>query len=638
MVNPKFKCFHICFILLNGIANLIHFNLFYLCCQSFFIMTDRLSEYSSRIETYTAKKKNLEKKQKHLPMLRLVLFVLVVILVYQYITLHAIGVGVLAIAVLMAFIVSSIVDRKLKNAIRKIEILLKINNLEVKALAGDYSAFDAGNEFIDQSHDYTHDLDIFGEGSIFQYINRTSTIFGKIRLSEYLSKAFTFSASVIQRQKGVRELAEMVQLRQQIQLIFHDEKILETDKTEMTDWLKSDSPVRNLKLLRLIAYGLPSLTLGCILLSVVGVIPFPTFLIVLQLIIVFLYIRQTLQVQNSITSKNKILNKFAQCLLIIENTGFSSDYLKGLQNQLSVNQGKSPSIAIRQLSSILNYMDSNLNMLVSIFLNGLFMFNLHLLLKVEKWKKLNKDNVPLWFETIATFDAMCSIGNFAYNHPDFIFPQPVENDFGFDAENLGHPLIPLQQRVANNVEINGWTQFAIITGANMSGKSTFLRTIGVNYILAMVGAPVCATRLSFYPIQIHSSIRTSDSLTRHESYFYAELKRLKQIIDELESGGERLILLDEILKGTNSKDKQAGSIALIEQLLQYKSVGLFATHDLMLGELASRFPDQVNNLCFEIHIEGDKMHIDYKLHEGVCKNLNATYLMRNMGILFRSKQ
>jgi DNA mismatch repair ATPase MutS len=261
------------------------------------------------------------------------------------------------------------------------------------------------------------------------------------------------------------------------------------------------------------------------------------------------------------------------------------------------------------------------------------MFNLHLLLKVEKWKKQNRENVPNWFDSTAEFDALCSLANFGYNHPEFLYPKPIHDEFAFSAENLGHPLISAGHRVVNSIEIIGWNQFEIITGANMSGKSTFLRTIGVNYILAMAGAPVCASKLSFYPIQIHSSIRTSDSLVKHESYFYAELKRLKQIIDELESGKKKLILLDEILKGTNSKDKQAGSIALIEQLLHYKSVGLFATHDLMLGELATRFPGQVNNLCFEIHIQNDKMLIDYKLHEGVCKNLNATYLMKNMGIL-----
>jgi DNA mismatch repair ATPase MutS len=321
----------------------------------------------------------------------------------------------------------------------------------------------------------------------------------------------------------------------------------------------------------------------------------------------------------------------------VENTNFKSGYLIDIQKRLVAEEGKIPSKAIHQLSLILNYMDSNLNILVSVILNGLFMFNLHLLLKVEKWKKQNQENVPNWFESIATFDALSSLANFAYNYPLYAYPEPVTTDYKFAAENLGHPLIPYEHRVANDIQINGWNQFAIITGANMSGKSTFLRTIGVNYILAMAGAPVCATKLSFYPIQIHSSIRTSDSLTRNESYFYAELKRLKQIIDELESGKKKLIILDEILKGTNSKDKQAGSIALIEQLLHYKSVGLFATHDLMLGELATRFPGQVNNLCFEIQIENDKMLIDYKLHDGVCKNLNATYLMKNMGILFENK-
>jgi DNA mismatch repair ATPase MutS len=344
-----------------------------------------------------------------------------------------------------------------------------------------------------------------------------------------------------------------------------------------------------------------------------------------------------MQVHNSITSKSKILNKFAHCLVLIEKSNFNAQYLNNIQKQLVTSEGQHPSKAIHQLSAILKYMDSNLNILVSIFLNGLFMFNLHLLLKVEKWKKQNKEYSTAWFESVATIDALSSLANFAYNHPENAYPVKVENDFEFTAENLGHPLISDAQRVTNNIQIKGWNQFAIITGANMSGKSTFLRTIGVNYILAMAGAPVCASALSFYPILIHSSIRTSDSLVKHESYFYAELKRLKQIIDELESGKKKLILLDEILKGTNSKDKQAGSIALIEQLLQYQSVGLFATHDLMLGELAARFPGQVNNLCFEIQIENDKMKIDYKLHDGVCKNLNATYLMRNMGILFETK-
>jgi hypothetical protein len=601
-------------------------------------MTNRLSVYSQRITAYSDDKQKLTNRQKHLPILRLVLFLVFALLAYRFLTIQSFWTGFQAVAVFIAFLVLSVVDNRIKKRIHLIEILIQLNKAEVSALNGDYSTFDPGNEFVDQSHDYTHDLDIFGEGSLFQYINRAATIFGKLRLVEYVSNAFGFSDQVIPRQQAVKELSALVGLRQQLQLIFHDEKIAETDKTETVQWLNSENPVRNLKLLHILAYGVPSITLICIILSVAGIIAFPSFLIVIQLVIVFLYARKTMQVQNCITSKSKILSRYARCLLLIENTGFNSRYLIDLQKQLLYSGTKSPSKAIHQLSVILNYMDSNLNILVSIILNGLFMFNLHLLLKVEKWKKQNHQNVPLWFDSIATFDALCSLANFAYNHPEFAYPEPRSDEYAFSAENLGHPLISSEHRVVNNIKIQGWNQFAIITGANMSGKSTFLRTIGVNYILAMAGSPVCASKLSFYPILIHSSIRTSDSLTRNESYFYAELKRLKQIIDELESGKKKLILLDEILKGTNSKDKQAGSIALIEQLLHYKSVGLFATHDLMLGELAIRFPGQVNNLCFEIQIEGDKMRIDYKLHDGVCKNLNATYLMKNMGILFENNK
>ena len=596
-------------------------------------MIDRLAEYNQRIIQFSDEKLLHDKKQKPLPMLRLALFLLFSVLVYRFIVSQTTFSWISAIAVLIAFVLFSIYDSKLKRKINRVHILLEINNKEIAALGGNYSGFDAGEGFVDPTHDYTHDLDIFGQGSIFQFINRTATIFGKQRLAEYFNNAFEFSSEVLPRQQAVKELSEMVDLRQRLQLIFHEEQIAVTDKTEMLEWLNSKSPVKRLKLLRILAYSLPAITFFCIAFSIVGLISFPIYLIVIQLMVVFLYGKQTLKVQSIITSKSKILSKYSQCLGLIESADFKSIYLTNLKKQVIGDDQISSSKTIHQLSVILKYMDSNLNLLVAIILNGFFMFNLHLLLKVEKWKTLNRSKVPLWFEAIATFDAMSSLGNFGYNEPDFTFPVPVTEGYNFDGEQMGHPLIPVANRVVNSMEINGWNQFFIITGANMSGKSTFLRTIGVNYILAMAGAPVCALKLSFSPIPLHSSIRTSDSLTRSESYFYAELKRLKQIIDELESGKQKFILLDEILKGTNSKDKQAGSIALIQQLLRYKSVGMFATHDLALGELAEHYPGNVNNLCFEIQIADDKMVIDYKLHDGVCKNLNATYLMKNMGIL-----
>jgi len=566
-------------------------------------------------------------------MLRLGLFLAFMFLVYLTLTDPSGLTVAFTLSVLLLFIVLSTIDGRLKRRIKIIDIFIDINSKEVAALGGDYSAFNAGNEFTDPSHDYTFDLDIFGEGSIFQYLNRTATIFGKLNLADYFKNAYTYGDKVNGRQQAVQELAGMVEMRQKLQLIFHSEQIAESDKEEMTMWLGSSGSVKNMNLLRALAYGLPTVTLVSILLSFAGIISFPIALIILQLMVVFLYGKQTIKIQSIITSKSKILNKYAQSLELIENAQFNSQYLNDFKMQLTGSGQRKPSQAIHQLSVILKYMDSNLNLLVAVILNGLFMFNLHLLIKVEKWKKQNQKKVPVWFDSIASFDAMCSLANFAYNNPAYIYPEVTNNGFRYDAENLGHPLIQDNQRIVNDIEIQGWNQFFIVTGANMSGKSTFLRTVGVNFILAMMGAPVCASRLIFSPIMLHSSIRTSDSLSRNESYFYAELKRLKQIIDELESGKQKFILLDEILKGTNSKDKQAGSIALIEQLLRYKSIGMFATHDLMLGELADHYPGNVNNLCFEIQISGDQMVIDYKLHKGVCKNLNATYLMKNMGIL-----
>jgi len=278
-------------------------------------------------------------------------------------------------------------------------------------------------------------------------------------------------------------------------------------------------------------------------------------------------------------------------------------------------------------------MDENLNLIFSAIMNGLFMFNIHMLIAVEEWRLKYRNLIPGWFAVLAEFDALSGIAAFSFNNPEFVYPELSSGEYMLVAEKIGHPLIPVDTCVTNDFEIRGWKQFYIITGANMSGKSTFLRAVGTNYILAMVGAPVFAEKFIFTPIEIHSSIRTNDSLVKGESYFYAELKCLKAIIQELELGQRKLILLDEILKGTNSSDKQSGSIALIKQLLNYNVVGIFATHDITISNLINAYPDNIRNLCFEISIENDRMEIDYKLRPGVCKNLNASYLMKKMGIV-----
>jgi DNA mismatch repair ATPase MutS len=376
-------------------------------------------------------------------------------------------------------------------------------------------------------------------------------------------------------------------------------------------------------------------TLATIVSSALGLLAYqlPMIMVVAQLLIVFAFGRKSLSVQQSVTSQVGILGKYARALTLIDEAQFSSEYNTKLRTDLLSGTHEKPGLVISRLSKQLSMLDSNMNLLAAVIMNGLFMFNIHVLIAVERWRLAYRALVPRWFGVLAKVDALASLGTYAFNNPEYSYPVPFPHEFRFVAHEIGHPLILREPCVTNDLEITGWNQFCIITGANMSGKSTFLRTVGVNLLLAMVGAPVRAKQLVFCPIEIHSSIRTNDSLSKRESYFYAELKRLKEIIGELENGKRKLILLDEILKGTNSSDKQTGSIALIRQLMKYKLAGLFATHDLALGDLVNHYPQNIRNLCFEIHINGERMEIDYKLSEGVCRNLNASFLMKNMGII-----
>ena len=230
-------------------------------------------------------------------------------------------------------------------------------------------------------------------------------------------------------------------------------------------------------------------------------------------------------------------------------------------------------------------------------------------------------------------DALVSLGNYASNNPEYVYPEIHEGGFTFQAEYLGHPLLHPEKRISNNFEVNGWSKVLIVTGANMAGKSTFLRTVGVNLILSRLGAPVCAGKMRVTPVEIYTNMRTTDSLLKEESYFFAELKRIKGVLDRLQKGERIFVILDEMLKGTNSVDKLNGSKKLIRKLLELKAVALIATHDLKLSELQDEFPQQVINKCFEISIENNELVFDYKLSDGVTKTMNATFLMKKMGII-----
>jgi len=592
-------------------------------------------QYEQQIEAIEKEREILLRKEKYLPLMRFIFFVSSLIMIYNYLIFINSTFIFLSVAALLLFVFFTFRDNVLKGKIERCDRLIQICRNEIKSMDGDYSPFEPGDEYIDPDHSYSYDLDLFGRNSLFNCINRSVTIFGKNRLADYFSNSFDFKDQITERQKSIAELSENIGFRQQMQLVFFGQKSVEKDKQEFSEWLASENTLMHNRIFNLIRFTLPVITISSIILSIAGLVvtQIPVMMVILQLLIVSGYGRKTMHVQSLLTSKVGVISKYAQFLLLIEKHKFKTPFLADLKNRLSHNGKEAPSTIIKQLSGLLNWIDNNLNLPVAVLLNGLFLFNLHLLAAVEKWKARYGNDIPRWFAITGEFDALSSLANFACNNPQYIYPEEAKDEYLLEAADLGHPLIPINECVTNSITISGWNQFCIITGANMSGKSTFLRTVGTNYILAMIGAPVFASKFIFFPIRLHSSIRTSDSLSRKESFFYAELKRLKGIISELESGQRTFILLDEILKGTNSKDKQAGSIALLEQLIKYESVGLIATHDLILGDLIKSYPKNISNLCFEIKIVNDEMSIDYKLQDGVCQNLNATFLMKKMGIL-----
>jgi len=379
---------------------------------------------------------------------------------------------------------------------------------------------------------------------------------------------------------------------------------------------------------------LPTISIVLFLITIVGFLPVGWLFIAISVnfIVSGFGIKKMIETHQQVNQAQAVLNKYAQLLLHIESEKFENPILSDLQKRLITQNQKSAGQVIKQIANYINYFENGVNLIAGLFLNGLVLWNLQFAFRIEKWRNVYKEEVFVWFEVISEFDALLSLANLAYNQPQYTQPKIITEDFVLEAEDLGHVLLNEETRINNEVSFKGYGQLKLITGANMAGKSTYLRTVSINLILAMAGAMVCAKNFRFTPIPIYTSMRTKDSLQANESFFYAELKRLKMLIDTLSSGNKIFIVLDEILKGTNSADQHIGSEALIRQIIKLGGVGLIATHDISLGKLAKEYPKNLENQCFEIEIKNDELSFDYRLRKGINQNLNATFLMKKMGI------
>lgn len=515
---------------------------------------------------------------------------------------------------------------------REITILKKLCEDELLALKHQYSHFKNGAEYTDPDHFYAYDLDLFGEGSLFQYLNRTVTIDGEKVLAKTLSHPTIEKNEIKERQKAVNELAQHPGWRLHFRatgLMFEESKEL---NHEIRLWSEKTLILEKFALIGKLLWIAPLLTLVAAIPAVSGISNcFLWIAISIQWILLVAFRKQVSFYFRYFGRKSALLEKYMALLELIGKTNFEAEKLTGLQKM--VVQPKSAGKVFLELKKWVDRFEYRQNIIVAFLLNSFLLWDIRCMFHLWSWHQKHHREIAGWLDIIAEFDALVSLSGFAGNHPDFVYPGVADDDFYFRAEQLGHPLLPETKRVGNDFAVTGWSNAVIVTGANMAGKSTFLRTVGINLILAQTGLPVCAKSMVFTPVQLFTHMRTTDSLQKEESYFFAELKRIKRLLDILEQRTPVFVILDEMLKGTNSVDKLNGSKELIKKLLQLPAVSLIATHDLKLSELEYDFQNRVANLCFEIRIENNEMIFDYKLSPGVTQTMNATFLMRKMGII-----
>ena len=510
--------------------------------------------------------------------------------------------------------------------------LLRVNENEVNSITEHKNIYSNGQQYSNEKHFYTSDLDIFGDASLFNLINRSATTAGNDKLADWLSKPSPKNA-VLQRQDAVKEIStkNSWKLDLQARLLFANNK----DAIQLNSlfaYLRTPLDLPGEKwmsvYIRFAPFLLSAAIIGSIFYSFITF--FAIAIVVFNLALITSkgeYLVKSASVADKI---GKVLANYAIVLKVIETEQWQSPGCSELNQKL--NNGRTQK-SIEELSILINKLGYTLIMIVGFILNVFFLWAIKQVIAIENWKRQNRDDIETAFDIIAEFEALISLSSLGINYPEWAYPQIADGEgYTVTAKNLAHPLINKQYRVANNYELNDAFNIDIITGSNMAGKSTFLRTIGTNAVLALCGAPVCADEMEVSVITIISYMRIKDSLNESTSTFKAELDRLQMLLAAVSNEPKVFFLIDEMLRGTNSVDKYLGSKAVIEQLISKKGVGMVATHDLQIAQLEQKYPDYVRNFYFDIQVVNGEMLFDYKIKHGECKTFNASLLLKRIGI------
>ena len=509
--------------------------------------------------------------------------------------------------------------------------LLQVDEEELRALDGEFLPFgSAGEEFSDAAHPYSSDLDLFGLHSLYHFLGRMATGPGRQALAQALLRPLT-GPDIREAQGAVRELAGKPDFRRRIRAAALQAG---SEGSPLDSFVPQTAPKEFLlgkPLLPVLLIALPAGTLAA-LAAVAWGLPIAPFaaLVLVQVVINKITTNRVESLCGDAARHHRALSIYAEIIAAVEQEAFEAPRLRCLRDRF-LDGGLPASRSVRRLSSLLGWMNARSSGVWHALLNVTILWDLQGTYRLELWNRRCAKKIPGWLEALGDVESLAALANCSFNHPAWIFPEIRLDGFALKAAALGHPLIPEAERVANDYARAGSGSVDVLTGPNMAGKSTFLRTIGVNAVLAFAGGPVCAAALEISPFGLITSMKSSDSLDKRMSLFYAELVRLKMILDEIREGRPAFFLIDEMLRGTNAQDRHKGSLALMRQLLKAGATGIVATHDLDLTALAAENPRVVNH-HFDSRVEGDNLAFDFKIKPGVCASFNALVLMKKMGL------
>ena len=588
--------------------------------------------YENKITDLQKQLQQLLQKKSSFGWLRFAVVAVLVAAIYILLPSGLLYVAAAAIILMIFFTRLLLIDLRNKANIEKTRYLININKDELKALAHDYYHFEDGLAHSPKEHLYSNDLDIFGRASLFQYINRTASEMGSALLADWLLHPAD-TAILQQRQTAIKELAIETEWRQQLQALGKQKKIQTATQQRLQNWLNEPKGFSSAQYWAWLRFVLPGILLTILALNIAGIVPYQirNMALLVFAIIAYFIAKKVAPIHQYLSKIVSELEVMAGSIELIEKLHCTTELLTGMQEQF-LQKNYASSSALKELKGIVEKLDLRFNPVVFIPLDVLLQWDLQQVLALDKWKKKYHQHALQWFNMLAQFEALSSLATLSFNHPEWYFPVFKESHFFMQGKQIGHPLINVSKRVNNDILINESGEIMLITGSNMAGKSTYLRSIGINVVLAMAGAPVCAESFTLSPVQIISSMRISDNLEESTSTFYAELKKLKTVIDLVNEGAKVFILLDEILRGTNSLDRHTGSVALLKQLIKKHAAGIIATHDVELAQLKETYPANILNYHFDAQVSNNELYFDYKLKTGVCESLNASILMKKIGI------